>query len=194
MPLNFQAVQFLTSATTLSGCPPDSGKEVVFCGRSNAGKSSVINTLTGNRNLARTSKTPGRTQMINFFSVSSTQRLVDLPGYGYAKVSASITANWQKNLDEFLESRKCLRGAVLLMDIRHPLKDSDRIMINWLKSINLPIHILLTKSDKLSKNNKLRALSDTIKELGQKISCQTFSSTQKDGLDSLEKSIKEWLE
>jgi len=194
MPLNFRAVQFLTSATTLSECPPDSGTEVVFCGRSNAGKSSVINTLTGNRNLARTSKTPGRTQMINFFSVSSTQRLVDLPGYGYAKVSASITANWHKNLEEFLESRRSLRGAVLLMDIRHPLKDSDQIMINWLRSINLPIHILLTKSDKLSKNNRIKALSDTIKELGQEISCQAFSSIQKTGLDSLERSIKEWLE
>ena len=193
MSLNFRSVQFLTSATKLSECPTDSGSEVVFCGRSNAGKSSAINSLTGNRNLAKTSKTPGRTQMINFFSVASDKRLVDLPGYGYAKVSASISANWRRNLENYLCLRKSLRGVILLMDIRHALKDSDKTMISWLDSIGLPIHVLLTKSDKLSKSSQATEFKRIEKDLGSKISSQLFSSQSQDGIEVLEKSLTRWL-
>ena len=193
MSLNFRSVQFLTSATKLSECPTDYGSEVVFCGRSNAGKSSAINSLTGNRNLAKTSKTPGRTQMINFFSVASDKRLVDLPGYGYAKVSASISASWRRNLENYLCLRKSLRGVILLMDIRHALKDSDKTMIGWLDSIGLPIHVLLTKSDKLSKNSQATEFKRIEKDLGNKISSQLFSSHSQDGIEALEKSLTRWL-
>ena len=193
MSLNFRSVQFLTSATKLSECPIDSGSEVVFCGRSNAGKSSAINSLTGNRNLAKTSKTPGRTQMINFFSVASDKRLVDLPGYGYAKVSASISAGWRRNLENYLCLRKSLRGVILLMDIRHALKDSDKTMIKWLDSIGLPIHVLLTKSDKLSKSSQATEFKRIEKDLGNKISSQLFSSQSQDGIEVLERSLTRWL-
>ena len=193
MSLNFRSVQFLTSATKLSGCPTDSGSEVVFCGRSNAGKSSAINSLTGNRNLAKTSKTPGRTQMINFFSVASDKRLVDLPGYGYAKVSASISASWRRNLENYLCLRQSLRGVILLMDIRHAPKDSDKTMIKWLDSIGLPVHVLLTKSDKLSKSSQATEFRRIEKDLGSKISSQLFSSQSQDGIEVLEKSLIRWL-
>ena len=193
MSLNFRSVQFLTSATKLSECPTDSGSEVVFCGRSNAGKSSAINRLTGNRNLAKTSKTPGRTQMINFFSVASDKRLVDLPGYGYAKVSASISAGWRRNLENYLCLRQSLRGVILLMDIRHAPKDSDKTMIKWLDSIGLPVHVLLTKSDKLSKSSQATEFKRIEKDLGSKISSQLFSSQSQDGIEVLEKSLTRWL-
>ena len=193
MSLNFRSVQFLTSATKLSECPTDSGSEVVFCGRSNAGKSSAINSLTGNRNLAKTSKTPGRTQMINFFSVASDKRLVDLPGYGYAKVSASISASWRRNLENYLCLRQSLRGVILLMDIRHAPKDSDKTMIKWLDSIGLPVHVLLTKSDKLSKSLQATEFRRIEKDLGSKISSQLFSSQSQDGIEVLEKSLIRWL-
>ncbi len=193
MSSNFRSVQFLTSATKLSECPIDSGSEVVFCGRSNAGKSSAINTLTGNRNLAKTSKTPGRTQMINFFAISSDKRIVDLPGYGYAKVSASMSASWRKNLDNYLRFRKSLRGVILLIDIRHALKDSDKTMIKWLHSIELPIHVLLTKSDKLSKPSRLNELKRVKEDLGNEISCQLFSSQNRDGLEVLTELLSRWL-
>ncbi len=193
MSLNFRSVQFLTSATKVSECPTDSGSEVVFCGRSNAGKSSAINTLTGNRNLAKTSKTPGRTQMINFFTVSTDKRLVDLPGYGYAKVSAAISARWRENLENYLCFRNSLKGVILLMDVRHALKNSDKTMIKWLDSIELPIHVLLTKSDKLSKSSRSTELKRIQTDLGSKISCQLFSSQSQDGIGALEESLNRWL-
>ena len=193
MSSNFRSVQFLTSANKLSECPIDSGSEVVFCGRSNAGKSSAINTLTGNRNLAKTSKTPGRTQMINFFAISSDKRIVDLPGYGYAKVSASMSASWRKNLESYLRFRKSLRGVILLIDIRHALKDSDKTMINWLHSIELPIHVLLTKSDKLSKTSRLSELKRVKGDLRNEISCQLFSSQNQDGIEVLAELLSRWL-
>ena len=193
MSLNFRSVQFLTSATILSECPSDLGSEVVFCGRSNAGKSSAINALTGNRSLAKTSKTPGRTQMINFFSVSYEKRIVDLPGYGYARVSSAISASWRKNLENYLCLRKSLKGVVLLMDIKNALKESDKTMIEWLRSIDLPIHVLLAKSDKLSKSSRSIELQRVTKDLGRRISCQLFSSKSQEGLKSLEKTLTYWL-
>ncbi|MCX2783915.1 ribosome biogenesis GTP-binding protein YihA/YsxC [Microbulbifer thermotolerans] len=196
--LNFRAVQFLTSAPTLAECPEDSGAEVAFAGRSNAGKSSAINALTGNSKLARTSKTPGRTQLINFFRVGDTQRLVDLPGYGYAKVARAMKDEWQRHLAFYLEQRHCLRGLVLLMDIRQPLKEFDIHMLTWAVQSGLPVHILLTKADKLKRgpaNNTLFAVEKALKAQGldNGVTVQTFSSTKKTGLDKLELKLSEWL-
>ena len=196
--LNYQAVQFMQSAPTLAECPPDSGAEVAFAGRSNAGKSSAINALTGNRKLARTSKTPGRTQLINFFRVGDHQRLVDLPGYGYAKVARSMKDEWQRHLAFYLEQRQCLRGLVLLMDIRQPLKEFDRHMLDWAVQSGLPAHILLTKADKLKNgpaNNTLFAVGKALREEGldSGVTVQIFSSSKKTGLDKLEGVLNRWL-
>ncbi|MFI2811016.1 MULTISPECIES: ribosome biogenesis GTP-binding protein YihA/YsxC [Microbulbifer] len=196
--INFRNVQFLTSAPTLDECPEDSGAEVAFAGRSNAGKSSAINALTGNKKLARTSKTPGRTQLINFFRISDQQRLVDLPGYGYAKVARSMKDEWQRHLAFYLEHRECLRGLVLLMDIRQPLKEFDQQMLTWAVSGGLPAHILLTKADKLKNgpaNNTRFAVEKALREQGLDtgVSVQIFSSTKKTGLDKLERKLAEWL-
>ena len=148
MSLQFNRANFMTSAAELKQCPPDEGVEVAFCGRSNAGKSSAINALSRQKSLARTSKTPGRTQLINFFSLNDTTRLVDLPGYGYAKVPTAVKHHWQQYLDEYLRNRKSLKGLVLLVDIRHGLKEFDEMMINLSQTVDIPLHILLTKADK----------------------------------------------
>ncbi|RJG41964.1 YihA family ribosome biogenesis GTP-binding protein, partial [Streptococcus pyogenes] len=142
MPINlYSKAVFLKSAARVNQLPEDSGYEVAFAGRSNAGKSSALNCLTHNKNLARTSKTPGRTQLINLFSLDEQRRLVDLPGYGYAKVAMEVKLEWQKNLAHYLEARQCLRGLILLMDVRHPLKDLDQILVNWALHRELPVHI-----------------------------------------------------
>ena len=141
---------FTLSAPDIRRLPADSGIEVAFAGRSNAGKSSALNTLTNQRSLARTSKTPGRTQLINIFEIAEDKRLVDLPGYGFAKVPMEMKKKWQKALGEYLEKRECLKGLVILMDIRHPLKDLDMDLIQWAADGELPVLALLTKSDKLS--------------------------------------------
>ncbi|WNZ56459.1 ribosome biogenesis GTP-binding protein YihA/YsxC [Microbulbifer sp. MKSA007] len=197
--LNYRSIQFLTSAPTLTECPEDFGAEVAFAGRSNAGKSSAINALTENNKLARTSKTPGRTQLINFFRLSDQQRLVDLPGYGFAKVARSMKDEWQRHLATYLEKRECLRGLVLLMDIRQPLKEFDLHMLTWAVEAELPVHILLTKADKLKNgpaNNTRFAVEKTLKEQGLNhgVTLQIFSSTKKTGLDKLERKLNEWLE
>src|SRR5690606_24980973 len=163
--INFNKATFTQSAPSIRECPPEEGVEVAFAGRSNAGKSSAINTLTNNGKLARTSKTPGRTQLINFFDLSTSQRLVDLPGYGYAKVSRDMKEQWQRYLSEYLHSRKCLAGLVLLMDIRHPLQEFDTTMLNWAAEVEMPVHILLTKADKLSRGNAGSVLLDVKKEM-----------------------------
>ncbi|MGB2046141.1 MAG: ribosome biogenesis GTP-binding protein YihA/YsxC, partial [Porticoccaceae bacterium] len=129
--INYQIAEFLTSAPTIKECPVDTGSEVAFAGRSNAGKSSAINALTRKRGLARTSKTPGRTQLINFFQLTENKRLVDLPGYGYAKVPRAMKAEWDRHLANYLQMRESLAGLILLMDIRHPLQDYDQQMLNW---------------------------------------------------------------
>ena len=196
--IKFRDVQFLTSAPTLAECPEDSGAEVAFAGRSNAGKSSAINALTDNTKLARTSKTPGRTQLINFFRISDEQRLVDLPGYGYAKVARSMKDEWQRHLAFYLENRECLRGLILLMDIRQPLKEFDLHMLTWAAGAGLPAHILLTKADKMKNgpaNNVRFAVEKALKEQGLDtgVTVQIFSSTKKRGLDKLEMKLNEWL-
>lgn len=196
----FRKARFLTSAPSLRQCPPEMGSEVAFAGRSNAGKSSAINRLTQNSKLARTSKTPGRTQLINFFALGDEQlRLVDLPGYGYAKVPLATKRQWQENLAEYLQERQTLRGLVLLMDIRHPLQTYDTTMLNWAVAGNMPVHILLTKADKLSRGAGQSTLAKVRQHLKQAqvqdlVSAQTFSSHNGDGLDALEKVLLTWLE
>ncbi|GAB2515842.1 ribosome biogenesis GTP-binding protein YihA/YsxC [Microbulbifer agarilyticus] len=196
--INFRHAEFLISAPTLAECPVDSGAEVAFAGRSNAGKSSAINALTDNNKLARTSKTPGRTQLINFFQLSESQRLVDLPGYGYAKVARAMKDEWQRNLAFYLENRQCLKGLVLLMDIRQPLKEFDLQMLNWAVKSGLPAHILLTKADKLKNgpaNNTRFAVEKELKalELDHNVTVQIFSAPKRKGLDKLERQLNQWL-
>jgi len=143
---------FFTSASTPNSLPADEGVEIAFAGRSNAGKSSAINRLCQQKGLARTSKTPGRTQLINFFSISETNKLADLPGYGYAKASQTKQKQWLELLEYYFTHRQALKGTIIVMDIRHPLRDSDQKMIDWCVHYQCPIHILLNKSDKLSRN------------------------------------------
>lgn len=192
-----QAV-FLKSAARVDQLPADSGYEVAFAGRSNAGKSSALNCLTGIRQLARISKTPGRTQLINLFTVGSeTRRLVDLPGYGYAKVPMQVKQDWQKNLAHYLDVRECLRGLVLLMDIRHPLKELDQMMINWAFDRQLPVHILLTKADKLSRGQVQSTVLLVRKHyelMHDLLTVQSFSSLKKQGVDELILVMNAWLE
>ncbi len=199
VPINFQAAEFTTSAPSLKQCPEDSGCEVAFAGRSNAGKSSAINTLTRKRGLARTSKTPGRTQLINFFAVAIDRRIVDLPGYGYAKVPKAMKAEWDKHLAEYLQQRNSLSGLILLMDIRHPLQDYDQQMLNWAAQAGLPVHVLLTKSDKLKRGpaqNMLLKVEQRLRDMDPGrtlLTVQTFSSLKKDGLPQLEAQLSHWL-
>lgn len=193
----FTKAYFTKSAPSIRECPPETGYEVAFAGRSNAGKSSAINALT-NQKLARTSKTPGRTQLINFFNLSDNQRLVDLPGYGYAKVSRDQKEKWQRDLSEYLQKRQCLKGLILLMDIRHPLQEFDTTMLDWAIRGNMPVHILLTKADKLSRmqaNNALFAVQKQLKQakLDQLVSIQCFSALKYAGLDELKAKLQSWL-
>lgn len=187
---------FIKSAAKVSQLPEDLGYEVAFAGRSNAGKSSALNCLTNIKNLARTSKTPGRTQLINLFSVGDQQRLVDLPGYGYAQVALQIKLEWQKNLAHYLETRQSLTGLILLMDVRHPLKDLDQMMIDWALNRDLPVHILLTKADKLSRsdvNNSIAKVRKHYELAHHLISVQAFSSLKKEGVEELIRILNQWL-
>jgi GTP-binding protein len=186
----YQSAVFLQSAAKLSQCPDAVLAEVAFAGRSNAGKSSAINTLTDNKKLARTSKTPGRTQLINYFSLDTGHCLVDLPGYGYAKVPISMKREWDKNLSEYLQNRKTLRGLILLMDIRHPLQAFDTMMLNWAIEGEMPVHILLTKSDKLKKGAAKSTLLAVQKHLRESkaddlVTAQLFSALKNEGVKEL---------
>lgn len=187
---------FLKSAARVSQLLPDEGFEVAFAGRSNAGKSSALNCLTGIKQLARTSKTPGRTQLINLFGIDESRRLVDLPGYGYAKVAQHIKEDWQQNLAHYLEVRQCLRGLILLMDCRHPLKELDQMMVDWAIRRQLPVHILLTKSDKLSRGetkSTVLKVKQFYQSMGGLITVQSFSSLKKEGIDGLISKLNEWF-
>jgi len=193
----FQQAAFLTSAGKLSQCLEDEGFEVAFAGRSNAGKSSAINAIAQQNKLAKTSKTPGRTQLINFFStVSEEQRIVDLPGYGYAKVPLAVKRQWERFIDDYLRERESLQGLFLIMDIRHPLTDFDNMILDWSKSGQLKVHILLTKADKLkfgAAKSILLQTQRTLKELDH-VSVQLFSATQRSGLEEARSKLAEWLE
>lgn len=193
----FTKARFLLSAANTRDFPADQGAEIAFCGRSNAGKSSAINTLCRQNNLARTSKTPGRTQLINFFKLDADTRLVDLPGYGFAKAPQNVQKKWHMLMESYLLQRKSLSGLVLLMDIRHPLTDIDWTMINWSNHYQLPIYILLTKADKLSKNQRIKNLTKVVSSLEQKgfdIGVQIFSASKKIGLKQAEEKVCSWIE
>ncbi len=192
----YRQAQFLTSASKVSQCPTDEGWEVAFAGRSNAGKSSAINSLTDNKKLARTSRTPGRTQLINFFALTETQRLVDLPGYGYAKVPMAIKNAWNKQLENYLRQRESLRGMILLMDSRHPMQPFDEQMLGWALQAHMPVHILLTKSDKLKKGpakSTLLKLRDQLSEHKELVSMQLFSALKHTGHKELISVLDAWL-
>ena len=195
--LAYQRTSFIMSAPTLGHCPADTGAEVAFAGRSNAGKSSAINTLTRQKALARTSKTPGRTQLINLFAVGDNDhRIVDLPGYGYAKVPEEVKRKWQHHLSEYLHGRLSLRGIVLMMDIRHPLTEFDQQMLAWADETDMPVHILLTKADKLKRGaakNELLRVRRALQEWEDMVTVQLFSSHTKSGIDELEKRLNQWL-
>jgi len=192
----FQA-SFITSAAKLSQSPEDSGYEIAFAGRSNAGKSSAINTLCQQTALARTSRTPGRTQLLNFFRIDDQRRLVDLPGYGYAAVAQDIKADWQGALADYLEKRECLRGVILMMDSRHPLKDYDIQMLEWANHIEIPVHVLLTKVDKLNRKEQaisLERVNAALKEFSLDFSVQLFSSLKRWGVDEAHEKLDQWFE
>ena len=193
---SYRRAEFMTSASKLSQCPPDSGWEVAFAGRSNAGKSSAINSLTGNRKLAKTSKTPGRTQLINFFQLSPSQRLVDLPGYGFAKVPLAVKREWTRQLENYLQKRQSLRGLILLMDVRHPMQPFDQQMLTWALEASMPVHILLTKADKLKRGpggNTLLQVRSQLKPYQQLVSVQLFSALKHAGHKELIEVLDAWL-
>jgi GTP-binding protein len=192
----YRRARFLKSAAQLRQSPPDTGIEVAFAGRSNAGKSSALNALCGQKSLARTSKTPGRTQLLNFFALDESRRLVDLPGYGYAKVAEAVKQQWQQSLANYVEHRQCLRGLILLMDIRHPLKEFDLQMLQWNTHHGLPTHILLTKSDKLKTGAAKATLLKVRRELGDRpeITVQLFSSLKLRGVDECHQVLDIWFE
>ncbi len=197
----FQNAAFYISAHQLSDLPPPNGVEIAFAGRSNAGKSSALNTLANHNRLAYVSKQPGRTQLINFFCLNPEKGddkfLVDLPGYGYAKVPESVRKHWQGVLSSYLTERSSLFGLVLVMDSRHPLTPLDRQMLDWFCHSGKPVHVLLTKCDKLSRNEGIQTLLKVRKELnqiwGDNITVQLFSSSKKLGVEETEKMIGGWL-
>jgi GTP-binding protein len=196
MVLSYQQTLFLKSAARLKDFPPDIGREVAFVGRSNSGKSTAINVITGIKKLAKTSKTPGRTQLINFFPVNKECCLVDLPGYGYANVPNEVKARWEKTIATYLTVRKALRGLILIMDIRHPLKPSDEEILQFAEQSQLAVHILLTKADKLSRLQAHETLRKTIKyaaDYSNSISVQVFSALQKTGVEEARQKISDWF-
>nr|WP_279161852.1 ribosome biogenesis GTP-binding protein YihA/YsxC [Plesiomonas shigelloides] len=193
---NYHVTHFVTSAPDIRHLPVDNAIEVAFAGRSNAGKSSALNTLTNQKNLARTSKTPGRTQLINLFEVAEQARLVDLPGYGYAEVPEEMKRKWQRALGEYLQKRECLRGLVVLMDIRHPLKDLDQQMIAWAVESGLPVLVLLTKADKLAsgaRKNQVNLVREAVLAFEGDIQVEAFSSLKKLGVDKLRQKLDTWF-
>ncbi len=188
----YHQAKFINSAPHLKDTPADQGLEIAFAGRSNAGKSSAINTLTRQNALARISKTPGRTQMLNFFAINEQQRFVDLPGYGYAQVPELVKKKWHKLMEAYLSERQSLCGIILVMDIRHPLTDFDWQMIHWCQNSGLPLHILLSKADKLAygaAKNTLLAVQKELKEIPVSVSIQLFSSLKKTGVDEVHQAL-----
>lgn len=194
----YRQATYLRSAHTLIQLPEDHGFEVAFAGRSNAGKSSAINVITNQKGLARTSKTPGRTQQIIFFQLDDSRRLVDLPGYGYAKVPLAVKHHWQQTLAEYLQTRDCLKGLILLMDIRHPLKEYDQELLNWCKSSNMPVHVLLTKADKIGFGKGKEVLQQVQNYLAgvssENFSGQLFSALKGQGIEEVQECLNRWLE
>ena len=197
MSLLIERARYHLSAHNSRQLPPDLGAEVAFAGRSNAGKSSALNALTHRNGLARVSKTPGRTQQLVFFQVQPDRYLVDLPGYGYAKVPQELQAHWQAFIDQYFRTREALRGLGVVMDIRHPLKDYDRQMLGYAVQRGLPAHALLTKADKLGRGQQAQALRAVKKELfssfGDTVGVQTFAAESKQGVEEARAVVAGWL-
>ncbi len=193
---NYQKATFLLSVADCKQLPTDQGIEVAFMGRSNAGKSSVLNRLTQNKQLARVSKTPGRTQLINLFGLDEERRLVDLPGYGYAKVPLNVKEHWGELLDNYLQIRTALRGVILVMDCRHPFKKIDQAILEWGSDCKLPLHILLNKTDKLNTSDLNRLLHSMRKNLDgyqNPVTFQFFSALKNTGINELKQKLDEWF-
>ena len=195
----FLSARFLVSVFSLKDLPADTGLEIAFCGRSNSGKSSVLNAITRNKKLAKTSKTPGRTRAINIFSIDDQKmnRIADLPGYGFARVSKQTQKEWAKLITAYLNSRQSLRGLVIIMDIRHPFKESDLTLIDWCSETNTPLLIVLNKSDKLSKSGVLREVEKAnlmLKQMNLKGQALGFSSTKTTGIEKLDEKLKRWFD
>ena len=191
---DYRNATFILSAAKLGQCPADVGVEVAFAGRSNAGKSSAINAICDHNKLARASKTPGRTQQINFFALAEDKRLVDLPGYGFARVPLEIRLQWTKLVENYLGKRRSLAGIVLLMDVRHPLKDQDRDLIGWAAALGIPLHVLLTKADKLSRGPGKSTLLAVRRELASipATTVQLFSALSGEGIDEARTVLDRW--
>ena len=192
-----QGAQFISSVPNAGALPDDVGIEIAFAGRSNTGKSSAINVLCAQRALARTSRTPGRTQQLVVFDLDDERRLIDLPGFGYAKVSKRVRAHWQRALPEYLETRRSLVGLVVVMDVRHPLKEHEEILIDWCSRAEVAVHVLLNKSDKLSKGQGQNTLNRVLRHLdasGGEASAQLFSAQKRQGLEEAYEAIARWLE
>ncbi len=192
----FANVVYTASAHDLAQLPPDIGAEIAFVGRSNSGKSSAINTLANHNRLAFVSKTPGRTQLINFFSLGGDKSLVDLPGYGYAKVPPAVKAHWEETLAGYVSGRNALKGLVLIMDARHPLKPTDERLLDWYAPTKKPVHCLLTKADKLSKSEQAQTLvrvRDQLRLANRNATAQLFSALKKTGVDEAEKQIAKMM-
>lgn len=193
----YQQASFVQSATTPKTLPQESGIEVAFAGRSNSGKSSTINRVCFQKSLARTSKTPGRTQLINFFTLPEGQLLVDLPGYGYARVPENIKLQWQKFIEAYLTTRTTLKGLILVMDIRHPMTTFDQGLLSWAEHRQLPVHIVLNKADKLSKgamHSTVLAVRKELTSYRMPVSAQAFSATKGLGLEELWIKLDDWYE
>ncbi|SUP13047.1 ribosome biogenesis GTP-binding protein YihA/YsxC [Vibrio alginolyticus] len=194
--IHYQNTHFITSAPDIRHLPEDEGVEIAFAGRSNAGKSSALNRLTNQKSLAKTSKTPGRTQLINLFKVEEGCHIVDLPGYGFAQVPVEMKNKWQKSLGEYLQKRECLKGLVVLMDIRHPMKDLDQQMIFWAIDSHIPVQVLLTKADKLKSGARKQTLLKVRKQVetfGGDVSVDVFSSLKGLGVDQLRAKLDTWF-
>jgi GTP-binding protein len=192
----FENAQYFASAHDPHQLPPESGAEIAFVGRSNAGKSSAINTLTRHGRLAFVSKTPGRTQLINFFSIPRGRFVADLPGYGYAKVPPAVKAHWDAFLSEYLSTRQTLAGLVMIMDARHAMRPSDEVFLDWFSPSAKPVHVLLTKADKLSRNDGINALRSVREALAKRpgsgnATAQLFSSLKRTGVDEAEKRLSQ---
>ncbi|MGD8112403.1 ribosome biogenesis GTP-binding protein YihA/YsxC [Vibrio sp. TRT 17S01] len=194
--IHYQNTHFITSAPDIRHLPEDEGIEVAFAGRSNAGKSSSLNRLTNQKNLAKTSKTPGRTQLINLFKVTEGCHIVDLPGYGFAQVPLEMKKKWQKSLGEYLQKRQCLKGLVVLMDIRHPMKDLDQQLIYWAVDSGIPVQVLLTKADKLksgARKAQVLKIRESALAFGGDVNVAAFSSLKGLGVDVLRNKLDEWF-
>jgi GTP-binding protein len=195
MTTHYQKAYFLLSVATIKQLPADQGMEVAIVGRSNAGKSSVLNRITQNKGLARISKTPGRTQQVNLFSIDASRRLADLPGYGYAKAPLNIKQQWQTTVDQYMRTRQSLKGLVLVMDSRHPLKPLDQQLLTYSAARALPVHVLLNKADQLSRQDRIKTLhlvTTRLSQYDEPVSVQLFSALDQMGINALYEKLDQW--